>query len=171
MLRPAVSDVSFLYFEPNVICVYEACIGVTHFAVVKLRKQKMSLPHQPEVSLDLIGCVGASYLLCDQIAELWRNDPQLENRACIQRVPPRCSGFCAERERERERERELLLLLPLPRVWPSSKEKSMQPGVNRTSNLIPVLLYHLKNSLGIGIVWNVTILVPIPTPLMTALMI
>jgi len=51
MLRPAVSDVSFLYFEPNVICVYEACIGVTHFAVVKLRKQKMSLPHQPEVSL------------------------------------------------------------------------------------------------------------------------
>lgn len=83
-----------------------------------------------------------------QLLSLWSDSRALEEWPTSweqglhsERVLPRCSGSCAERERDRER----LLLLPLPRVWPSSKQKSMQPGVNGTSNLIPVRLYHLKN--------------------------
>lgn len=43
--------------------------------------------------------MGASCSVCDQIAELWRNDPQVENRACIQR-----ELFLDPALRERERE-------------------------------------------------------------------
>ncbi len=44
--------------------------------------------------------MGASYSVCDQIAELWRNDPQVENRACIQRELFLDAAAPALRERE-----------------------------------------------------------------------
>ncbi len=122
-----------------------AC-GGNEFCRTDITKDVSSTSARGFFGFDL-GCMGASYSVCDQIAELWRNDPQVENRACIQRELFLDAAAPALRKRGREREgvsRALLLLLPLPQAWLPSKQQSMQPGVNGTSNLIPVRLYLRK---------------------------
>jgi len=127
---------------------YAYACGDNEFWWTDITKDVFSTSARGFFGFDL-GCMGASYSVCDQIAELWRNDPQVENRACIQRELFLDAAAPALRERERERERErvsraLLLLLPLPQAWQPFKQQSMPHGVNETSNLIPVRLYLRK---------------------------
>lgn len=113
-----------------------------------------------------LGCMGASYSVCDQIAELWRNDPQVENRACIQREFFLDAAAPALREREIERDCCYCLCLGSGRL-PNRNQCSLESMELQ----IWFLFVSTISRIGIGIVRNVTILVPIPTLLMTALMI
>ncbi len=81
---------------------YAYACGDNEFWRTDITKDVSSTSARGFFGFDL-GCMGASYSVCDQIAELWRNDPQVENRACIQRELFLHAAAPALRERERER--------------------------------------------------------------------